>query len=352
MSNRGEMGLDLMRRINSGELKKLPSEYVEKIRSQVCEALTEFLDFGARIRPLIVGGERVGWCRGVHLSERKILSRWSMNLEEFTVNLITAGTTLSLDYINSLSGNEIHSLVRLLKEMSEYDLTLFPYVYAFSTTSVSNRLWNSRGSLISGFENREVSLPDGVKMKILISSDHARFWAVMCKQHDGAVVRIENSMNAALIIRPWVKNIDGLNAELRNEARSLRFDNVEPWENIVSLERVIDVNDGWAHADDSLEGLQRELKGMMSNDRHERLIEAFERQQREQAEFQKEKYRKIVEERGGPGIVGEKVEILTDKEVSERAKQLKKGKIQPPTREKLDQGDSPIDSSERIKKYG
>lgn len=352
MSNRDLSGIDLMRKINSGELKRLPSDYVEKVRIQISEALGELLDFGARIRPLILNGKRMGWVRGVHLSERKILQRWSMNLEEFTTNLVLTGTTLSQEFIDGLSGSEIHSLIRLLKEMSDYDLTLFPYLYAFSTTSASDRLWRGRGQYISGFENREVPLPDGVRMKILISSDHARFWAAMCKQNEDAVVRIENNMNAALIIRSWVgKGADSLNAELRNAARALRFDNLEPWENVVKLEKTVDVNDGWAHAEDSLEGLQRELKGMISNDRHERLIEAFEKQQREQVDSYKDKYNKVVTERGGPGIIEEKVEILTEKEVMERGRELKKGKPSVASRDIRDQGDDPGNPKERIKKY-
>jgi hypothetical protein len=346
------MGVDLMRRINSGELKKLPSEYVDKTKSLISEALSEFLDTGARIRPLIVDNKRVGWCRGVHLSERKILQRWSMDLEEFTNNLLRVGTTLPQDYIDGLSGIEIQSLLRLLKEMSDYDLSLFPYIYAFSTTSMSNRLWCSRGRQVSDFENREISLFDNINMKVLAPPDHARFWATMCKQHDDAVVRIDNSMNAALILRGWVgKGTDSLNVELKNIARSLRFDGLEPWETVIRLDPVINVNDGWAHAEDSLEGLQRELKGMISNDRHERLIETFEKQQREQADSYKEKFNKVVAERGGPGIINEKVEVLTEKEVNERALKLKKGKAPVASRNTRDQGDDPGNPQERIKKY-
>jgi hypothetical protein len=341
-------GTELMNRINSGELKKLPSEYVEKVKVKISDALSELLDMGARIRPLIVNGERVGWCRGVHLTERKILQRWSMNTEEFTNNLLRVGTTLSQEYIDDMSGNELQSLIRLLTEMADYDLVLFPYLFAFSTTSTSFRLWQSRGSQITGFENREVLLPDGAKMKILLSSDHARFWAAMCKQHEESVLRIENSINAALIIRPWVgKNADTMNNELHNTAKALRLDNPEPWETVVRLERKVDVNDGWAHAEDSLEGLKRELDAMMSNDRHERVMEAFERQQKEQADAYKEKAKKTIEDRGGPGIT-EKVEILTDKEVAERAKKLKRGKILPVPR---DQRDEELSPQERMKKY-
>jgi hypothetical protein len=347
--NKGYSGIEIMRRINSGELKKLPSEYVETVRFQISEAISELLETGARIRPLILEGKRMGWVRGVHLSERKILQRWSINLEEFINNMIRTGTTLPPDYVDSLSGNEIHSIIRLLKEMSDYDFSLFSYLFAFSTSSDSNRLWVSRGTQIAGFENREVTLPDNSKMKILVASDHARFWATMCKQHENNVVKIENNLNAALIIRPWVgKNADGLTSELNNIAKSLKFDNIEPWEDVIRLDRTVDVNDGWAHADDSLEGLQRELKGMMSNDRHERLIETFEKQQRDQADSYKNKYDTLVKKRGGPGIVEEKIEILTDKEVRERGDKLKKGKIVPVPR---DQDDKPENPQERIKKY-
>jgi len=345
-------GVEIMRRINAGELKKLPSDYIHKVRTDVTDALEELLDFGARIRPLILEGKRIGWCRGIHLSERKVLQRWSMDLTEFAENVIKLGTSLSSEYIEGLSGAEMQGLIRLLKEMSDYDISLFPFLYAFSTTTPSYRLWCSRGQQISGFENRVVPLPDGKEMKILVPSDHARFWSTLCVQHDKSVSRVEASMNAALIIRPWVgKNAEGLNTELKNNARALMFDNPEPWSNVVRLEKTVDFDDGWAHADDSLEGLQRELVGMMSNDRHERLIAAFEEQQKAQSTALLEEAQKRVEARGGPGIISEKVEILTDKEVEERGKRLKKGKPRITPRDKRDQGDDPADPRERIKKY-
>jgi hypothetical protein len=345
-------GVEIMRRIQSGELKKLPTDYVAKIRTEITEALEELLDFGARIRPLILDGKRVGWCRGIHLSERKVLQRWSMDLPEFAENIVKLGTTLPQEYIDGMSGSEMQGLIRLLKEMADYDLSLFPFLYAFSTTTPSYRLWCSRGQQIAGFENRIIPLPDKSDMKILVPSDHARFWSTLCVQHDKAVNRVEASMNAALVVRSFVgKNADGLTTELKNNARALMFDNPEPWSNVVRLDKAVPADDGWAHADDSLEGLQRELAGMISNDRHERLIAAFEEQQKQQSTDRLEAAAKRVEERGGPGIVKETVEILTDAEVEARGKKLRKGKPPVTPRNKRDQGDDPGDPRERIKKY-
>lgn len=69
-------GVDLMRQLNEGSLEQAPSEYLQKTREEVTSAIEELLDVGARIRPLQVEGKRVGWVRGIHLSERKALKRW------------------------------------------------------------------------------------------------------------------------------------------------------------------------------------------------------------------------------------------------------------------------------------
>jgi hypothetical protein len=37
----------------------------------------------------------------------------------------------------------------------------------------------------------------------------------------------------------------------------------------------LETNDGWAHAGDSVEDLLRELKGLLNNDRHEQVMNAF-----------------------------------------------------------------------------
>ncbi len=345
-------GVEIMRRIHSGELHKTPTEYVQSVRGKIVDGLDELLDFGARIRPLILEGKRIAWIRGVHFSERKVLQRWSMDLTEFAYNFIKLGTTLPDNFIDGMTDTEVQGLIRLLKEMSDYDFSLFPFVYAFSTTSSSHRLWCSRGSAIASFENRVVPLPGGAEMKILVPSDHARFWAKLCTEHDHAVETVEANLNAALIVRSWVgKASDGLNTELRNRSRALQFDSEAPWESIVKLDKVVDVEDGWAHVSDSVEGLTRELAGMMSNDRHERLIAAFEEQQKAQSETRLEKAKKRVAERGGPGIINETVQILTDQEITERGKKLKKSKPRIIPRDKRDQGDDPADPRERIKKY-
>jgi hypothetical protein len=88
-------GASLMQRLNDGTLQQAPSAFLKKTREDVSEAIEELLDIGARIRPLRVAGERVGWVRGVHTSERRALKRWLTDDVEFIEHLILLGTTLS-----------------------------------------------------------------------------------------------------------------------------------------------------------------------------------------------------------------------------------------------------------------
>lgn len=187
-------------------------------------------------------------------------------------------------------------------------------------------------------------------MKILVPSDHARFWASMCVQHSESVRRIDDNMNALLIVRPWVgKSAESLAHDLKNAARSLKWDVDEPWAAVVREEQAINKEDGWAHADDSLEGMMRELKGMLEHDRHEQLIEAFEKQQTAQSDAVHAAAQKRIDDRGGHGIINETVEILTEAQVKERGQKLKKGKAPVANRDQREQTEKP--SQERMKKY-
>ncbi len=69
-------GLELLERLNDGRLNAAPSEFLVKTREEIATATEELIEVGARIRPLYVGKERVGWVRGFHLSEQRALKRW------------------------------------------------------------------------------------------------------------------------------------------------------------------------------------------------------------------------------------------------------------------------------------
>ena len=69
-------GVEMMRRLNDGQIEVQLSHAVAQTRGSVTAAIEELIEVGARIRPLYVYGKRTGWVRGVHLSERKALRRW------------------------------------------------------------------------------------------------------------------------------------------------------------------------------------------------------------------------------------------------------------------------------------
>lgn len=319
-------GTELMNQIFSGGMQKTTPEVIRVVRLHVSEACEELLDIGARIRPLMVGDTRVGWVRGLHVTERKLLSRWYTGTE-FIENTLLLATSLTREELNHCTGREVFQLAKLVKEMTEFDLSLAPYISAFSTTSTSEYLWYGKGLALTSFENKVIEMPDGTKVKILSPSHHAKLWATLCSYRESNKTKIEGMMNAAMIVRPWAgKNVDPFVSELRVASRNLLPDAIEPWEAVVSVRTPMDVDDGWGHPDDTKEGLIRELHGMLSHDKHEQVMDAFMRQQIAAAEAERERIEKLQKKRGGPGVSQkEGVVVLTPAEVRKREAALKKG---------------------------
>jgi hypothetical protein len=343
------LGVDLINRINAGEFVKVPSEQVEKSRANICSALEELLDIGARVRPLYIGDKVEGWVRGVHLGERKMLERWVHSPQEQVIERLLLGTSLTREQLEECTGPELRSLVRLVNEMSGSDIRLFPYLSAFVSTSTSEQMWFSRGREITEHRRREVDLPGGYAMRVQAAPDHARLWATLCHYREVAKSRLDASMNTLMIVRPWVgRSADGMANDLRNTARRLITDNLEPWQEVVRAEKDTQLDDGWAHGgDESVESLQRELKGMMSNDRHEQLIDKFESQQREQAEKRQQEIEEKIAARGGAGFIETRITPMTEKEFQQVRQSLKK------ERPVIQQQDFEVESSpvERLAKY-
>ena len=344
-------GTELMRQINDGLLKQAPTKYVEEIQVQVARACEELLDMGARIRPLVVDKKQVGWVRGIHPAERKIIDRWIYAQDDLILNILGLATTFTTKELEEFNSVEIRGLLNIVKRMTEYDVSLYPYLGAYVTTMSSENLWHGKGTRLSSYENRAVSLPDGKQMKILTPPDHAQMWATLCTYREQAKKRLDENFNAVLIIRPWAgRNADPIAAELRTLARQMATNSIEPWQNIIQIRSEVNVEDGWAHPGDSIEDLQREMKGFIEGDKHERLMEKFNQQMRDQAEERQRRLSEIVERRGGPGIVEETTTILTDAEVRAREKELKKGR---PVIKPVDREDREIHSlpAEKIQKY-
>lgn len=345
-------GVELMKQISEGRLQQAPTEFIQNVRTQITDACEELLEIGARIRPLLVGKQQVGWVRGVHPAERKLLDRWLINREDLAVHVLSLATSLTKSEIEAASGAEIRSLLSLIKQMTDRDMSLYPYLAAYTSTSSSESLWHGKGQQVASFERRMVEMPDGKRMQILVPPDHARLWASLCAYREQAKKRLDDNFNAVLIIRPWAgKNADPIAAELKAVARSLQPDSLEPWQNVVKLDqKQVDVNDGWAHPGDSIEDLQREMKGFIEGDRHERLMAEFERQMREQAEARKQKLEDMIQKRGGPGVYEQEPKILTDAEVRQRELDLKRGRpvIKPVDRDKTEVHNIP---AEKIQRY-
>jgi hypothetical protein len=356
-SNRGNntlgiSGIDLMRKINDGLAQKATSDQIKEVRYKITQNCEEIIEQGARIRPLIVDGKQLGWVRGLHISERKLLSRWIFDTNDFIKAVLSVCTTFKPDEVEDFSGIETRRLVQLVTKMSEFDLSLYPYLSAYTSTSSSENLWYSRGTQLASYENREIKFPDGQIMKILTPPDHARLWATLCNYREASKLRLDANFNALLIIQPWAgKNADPVRNELKAAQRSMQVDSSEPWEQVIRIDREINLEDGWGHSmqDDSREGLQREMRGMIEGtDKHEKLMERFYQQQKEAAEARKREFDTMLERRGGPGVFTESMKILTDAEVKQREQNLKKGRPLPPAVAEREVFESP---GKKIQRY-
>lgn len=331
--SRNSVGMDIMRKINEGEIKKAPVPYIENIKEKIISNCEEIIEQGARIRPLMVDGQQVGWCRGVHSSERALLKRWVKDPNDYIMHMLMLGTSFSKEEVEDMDAVEIRGLTEVVQQMSMYDSSLVPYLNAFASTAISETLWDSRGESLASWEHREVQMPDSKIMRVMCPPVHARFWVSLCTHRDTAKKRLEANYNSLFIVRPWAgRSADPIQGELDRVARSLETNSMEPWEQVVRPVNNVDKNDGWAHPGDSLEDLQRELKGMMEGDKHERLMDAWSSQMKAEAEAAQKKLEEERKKRGTDkaGIVRETIEVLTDKQVRERQAAMKAGRLPQP----------------------
>jgi hypothetical protein len=319
-------GVELIQQLHDGRLRQVEPEEIRRIRNLITQEIEEILEVGARVRPLYVENQMIGWARGVHLSERKQLKRFIFDKIEFTRHVLKLGTSLSEEFIKGLSALELRTLVRVVTEMTHSDLRLYPYVSPFVTTSTSEQLWFARGTALTAYQKKVIELPDGTTMPLLAAPDQARLWASLCNYREKAKARLDASMNALLIVRPWAgKSADGLASDLKNTAKSLIPDRMEPWAEIVKTPHAVNFNDGWAHGeDDSREGVLRELEGMMNNDRHERVMKQFEDSLISRAEAQQQTITEKIKQRGGPGFFDQKVTYGTESEIRKRVAEIRK----------------------------
>jgi hypothetical protein len=271
---------------------------------------------------------------------------------DFILSVLTLATSLKKQEIEQFTALEIRNLIELVQKMTEYDISLYPYLTAFSSTMTSENLWHGRGTQLTSFENKVIEMPDGETMKILAPSEHARLWATLCVYREQAKTRMDANWNAVLQVRPLAgKSVDPLANELKALSRQLATDSIEPWEGVVKFKANTNPDDGWAHVEniDTPEGMLKELQGMMSGDKHERLMAEFERQQIEAAEKRKRDLEAIIPHRE-LGINAETMWVESDNEAHQRELDLKRGRItpQPMKREKTE---TTFDPAEKMKRY-
>jgi hypothetical protein len=348
-------GAELALRLGEGIAKRVPTKRVKEVMTEVSSACEELIRIGARIRPLLADGKNVGWVRGLHDTERRMLRRWLPDEFDFILRCLLLTTSLTEDEVSRMSIMEVNKLIKLALAMGDRDASLFPYLMAFSTTRESENLWHGGGTVHCSFENKAVTMPDGKRMTILLPPDHARLWASLCTYREQAKKRLDESWNAVLIMRPWAgKSVDGIASNLRAATKSLEVNNLEPWESVVKVAPDKSLDDGWAHIEnmETKEGAYKELMSMLGNDRHERLMAEFEKQQIAAAEKRKKDIERIVTGRGGPGIHEETITILTEDEMRKREAELTRGRIvAPPVDRQKAEGGSAVSVQEKLKRY-
>lgn len=255
-----------------------------------------------------------------------------------------------------MQGYEVRSLIEVVRQMSDYDLSLYPYLQAYVTTASSEALWYSKGESLVNYESKTLTMPDGKKMNVMAPPDHARLWATLCTYREQAKKRLEDNTNALFIVRPWAgRSADPIANELKGISRQLETGSNYVWENVIRVPKKVDVNDGWGHPGETVQDLQRELKGMMEGDRHERMMEAWQAQMIHEAEVEKQKIVDARKKQGkdeGGGLTEGRMEILTEKDIKARQAALAKGKkpVTPTPRTNFEQSASSR-QMDKVKKY-
>lgn len=326
------IGMDIMNRLSSGSLKKAPVETIERVKTEITANCEEIIEVGARIRPLMVGDAQVGWVRGLHTQERKTLKRWIRDPNDYIALTLQHATSFSQAEIEAMQSFEIRSLVEVVRQMSDYDVSLYPYLPAYVTTHSSEALWYGKGDSLTSFENKAVRMPDGKTVTIMSPPDHSRMWATLCNYREQNKKRLEENMNALFIVRPWAgRQADPVANELRAVGRQLETGSDYQWERLVRAPSAVDKNDGWGHPGDTVEDLKRELKGMMEGDRHERMMDAWARQMQHEAKEKQKAVEEFRRKRGieKAGVTETPMVVMTGAEVAERQRKLREGKPQP-----------------------
>jgi hypothetical protein len=324
-------GTDLMNQLSPGELHQKSSEVASKVKDHVSVAMEEIITMGARVRPLKLNGLRVGWLRPLAYAERKVLDRQIDDDDERVLLTMKYCTTLTEDEILDLDIFELNSILHRIYDANLADLSLFPYISAFVSTQVSHNLWTSKTDLL--FNRDEIRLLDGRTMRFIAMPDHLRLWASLATLRVDSINKLERTLNFGTLIKAQIgKGADKYVNELIRALNGFQTDLIEPWTEVVDFMKlqhdIPQFGDGFGHShqDSSVQGLMREMHGMLQGDKHEQLMDTFyqkqltEAQQKE-AEIQDivQRRRKALDEMEDDGAMV----VVTDAEVRRREREIR-----------------------------
>ena len=295
-------GTELMNQISNGDIQYRQSSVALEVKGEVSQALEELISHGSRVRPLTLHKKRIGWVRSLFYSERKVLDRLIEDETERVILLLSHCTSLTEDEIEDLDIYELNSVLNRIHRANLADYSLFPYLSAFSTTQISQNLWYARHDKL--FNLSEIKMPDGKALRLLATPDHINLWANLCTIREQSIRKLEETLNFGTLIKAQVgKSADKYLNELTKTLNGFTTDALEPWTDTVDFMRIavdspkFDDGFGHSHQDNSVQGLMREMKGMMEGDKHEALMNTFYDRQFNEAKKKEDEIQKIIQRR-------------------------------------------------------
>lgn len=360
-------GTELMNQINSGEMKFKQSDVAAEVKQTVSEALSDIINTGARVQPLLLDNKRIGWIRALNYSERKVLDRMASSSDERIVVTLLHCTTLTEEEILDLDIHELNSILTRLHRMTLADLSLYPYMSAFITTQASQTLWAGRFDGV--FNRRQIDMFDGKTLRLIDRSDLVALWATLSRIREESILKLEQTLNFGTMIKAWAgKSADKYVNDLVKALQAYQSDLIQPWVDVIDYVKLqtkdadkhFEDGFGHSHEDATVQGLLREMQGMFGGDRHEQLMESFYGGQVAEAKAKEDETQRIIAQRRSEL---EQLEddgsmiVVTDAEVRKRERDIRTNsmetRLQKQMRDELEgQPEAEeINVGERISKY-
>ena len=306
------------------------TQELSQLRSRVTMAFEEYLTFGARVRPLKFKDTPVGFLRGIYPGEKGWILRMYEDPKERMYAFLGLATSVSREFIDSLSTVELQRLLLIIHRFSQNDYALLNWVYPYSTTTSSERL------LSAGVKPpQEILIPSG-SFKPVCPPDMYSLWSYLTKLREDSKKNLQEASNNLMIVRALVgKQAQGLASEIKNAQKAMQPNHPEPWKDTGVVDENFDPEDGWGHIiqDDSVEGIMREFNGMLEGDKHEQMMRSLAENQKRKAEEEHNRILSMRERSGRVAGISSYDRILTNEEV--RAQDAKRAKDQ---MERLKQG--------------